>query len=150
MAYDFYGGVRLGGSSADLSVHQSIGQLSTVPPSEVFKLTSADNLFIRESQPVLPVFLTTAQRAYGVSPVTMDFNRNPEKSRIDINSWVMQNTDGKIRDLLPQGSVSEVRDKAGKFYSKSMVSYVQINCKDREIDDSDPAVIAARTQLSSY
>lgn len=105
-------GARLSGSAVGLDTHESIGQLSALPPSEIFKVNSAHNLFLSESRAVLPSFSGVAQRAYGVSPVLMDFRINPQKSRTDINSWVTQKTGGKIRDLLPQGSISEVRSNS--------------------------------------
>ncbi len=42
---------------------------------------------------------------YGAGLNLLDFIRKPEPSRITINRWVADNTNGKILDLIPQGMI---------------------------------------------
>jgi len=37
----------------------------------------------------------------------LDFIKSPEDARVTINKWVMDQTNNRIKDLLPQGSVDE-------------------------------------------
>jgi serpin B len=50
-------------------------------------------------------FLDTLAANYGAGVNLLDFINAPEPSRVTINTWVAQQTDDKIQDLLPSGSV---------------------------------------------
>jgi serpin B len=50
-------------------------------------------------------FLNTLSRYYGAGVNLLDFMGQPEESRIIINDWVEEQTNGKICDLIPQGSI---------------------------------------------
>ena len=50
-----------------------------------------------------PDFLDTLAANYGVN--LLDFLNAPDPSRLAINAWVAEQTNNKIQDLLPQGSV---------------------------------------------
>ena len=44
---------------------------------------------------------------YGTNIGKVDFKKNPEKAREEINYWVEQNTEKKIEKLIPSGSVNQ-------------------------------------------
>ena len=50
-------------------------------------------------------FLDTLAANYGAGVNLLDFINAPEPSRVTINSWVADQTNDKIQDLLPSGSV---------------------------------------------
>jgi serpin B len=51
-------------------------------------------------------YLDTLAAYYGAGVNLMDFVREPEPSRQLINDWVAEQTEDKIQDLLPPGSIS--------------------------------------------
>ena len=51
-------------------------------------------------------FVRTVAAHYGTHVVrTVDYRRNAERARVQINAWVAEHTAQRIRDLLPSGSV---------------------------------------------
>ncbi len=50
-------------------------------------------------------FLDVLARNYGAGLNLLDFAGDPEGSRIIINTWVEEQTNSKIKDLLPNGSI---------------------------------------------
>lgn len=54
-----------------------------------------------------PGFLDLNASAYRSPLALADFQHQPEPSRVRINNWVADQTEQRIQDLIPQGSVSE-------------------------------------------
>lgn len=50
-------------------------------------------------------YLDTIARQYGAGVETLDFQNEPEASRLFINEWVEERTRDRIEDLLPEGSI---------------------------------------------
>jgi serpin B len=69
-------------------------------------LRTANALWAEQSSPFLPEYIDTADRTYGAKTTNLDFIARPDESRITINRWVEDETEGKIRDLLTPGSIS--------------------------------------------
>ncbi len=55
--------------------------------------------------PFSETYLDTLARNYGSGLTAMDFAADPEGSRQRINRWVEEQTEERIRDLLPDGSI---------------------------------------------
>ncbi|XP_077209586.1 leukocyte elastase inhibitor-like isoform X2 [Paroedura picta] len=53
-------------------------------------------------------FLTNIQNLYGAELSAVDFQNAASEARKQINQWVEEQTGGKILDLLPEGTVSEM------------------------------------------
>ncbi|XP_058030542.1 leukocyte elastase inhibitor-like isoform X2 [Ahaetulla prasina] len=53
-------------------------------------------------------FLTSTQNLYGAELSTVDFLNAPDKAKKEINQWVEQQTEGKIPELLSEGSINEI------------------------------------------
>ncbi len=53
----------------------------------------------------LDEFLDTLAVNYGAGLRVLDFIKETEKSRVTINEWVEEQTEGRIEDLIPQGSI---------------------------------------------
>ena len=53
-----------------------------------------------------PAFLDVLAESYGAGVRTMDFLGSPEGSRSTINDWVSDQTEERIKDLIPEGGIS--------------------------------------------
>jgi serpin B len=66
-------------------------------------LRVANALWPQAGFPITADFQSIAQRRYGAGLESLDFRRAPEKARVTINTWVEQQTDDRIKELLPEG-----------------------------------------------
>ncbi|NXU51828.1 ILEU inhibitor, partial [Turnix velox] len=71
-----------------------------------YLLRLANRLFGEKSYSFLPDFLTNTQKLYGADLATVDFLQASDEARKEINQWVEEKTEGKIPDLLSEGSVN--------------------------------------------
>jgi serpin B len=70
-----------------------------------FRLNIANALWGQEGFPFLASYLDLLAQNYGAGMRLADFVHAAETSRKMINDWVKQQTQGKITDLFPQGSI---------------------------------------------
>ncbi|CAH1397096.1 unnamed protein product [Nezara viridula] len=70
-------------------------------------LKIATRLFVEKHFKLNPNFLSVSSKYFLSDTKGEDFERNPDASRININNWAEEKTDHKIKDLLPQGSVTK-------------------------------------------
>jgi serpin B len=77
---------------------------------ESFTLRIANALWAQASYPFLPTFLDLVAENYGTGVRLVDFvnPENREQARLAINQWVMDETEDKIKDLIPQGILTEL------------------------------------------
>jgi serpin B len=68
-----------------------------------YRLSVANRLWGQEGFHFLPGFLAVTRKDYGAELAQVDFARGTEQARRRINSWVEDQTQGKIRDLIPPG-----------------------------------------------
>jgi serpin B len=73
--------------------------------SSAYTLRTANALWAEQTYPFLPEYISTAERYYSADTTTLDFITKPEESRITINTWVEEQTEDKIKDLLPERSI---------------------------------------------
>ncbi|XP_005092478.1 leukocyte elastase inhibitor isoform X4 [Aplysia californica] len=74
-------------------------------PCDKYQLSTANRIFIEKNYPVLAEFIEKTKKFYLAEPVSADFGGDSEKERTNINSWVSEQTQNKINDLLPRGAV---------------------------------------------
>ncbi|XP_039902311.1 leukocyte elastase inhibitor-like isoform X3 [Simochromis diagramma] len=74
-------------------------------PSASYILKLANRLYGENTAHFLPDFLDATQKYYQADLKTVDFIGAPEACRAEINSWVEQQTENKIKDLLKPGTV---------------------------------------------
>jgi serpin B len=90
-------------------LHPAFGKLSTQLDGEKTKrlaqLRVANRLWGQKDYGFLPNFLMLAQTDYHAGLEELDFVNNTEGARQRINAWVEKQTQQKIKDLMPQGSV---------------------------------------------
>lgn len=73
-----------------------------------FRLHLVNVLWGQEGYPFLPQFLDTLALNYGAGLRLLDFYADPDTSRRLINTWVEEQTENLIKDLLPPGSISSM------------------------------------------
>jgi serpin B len=73
-----------------------------------FQLEIANSIWPQQGYDFLPEFLDALARYYGSGIFPVDYQANPEAARLQINDWVAEQTAGKIKDLLPPGSIIEL------------------------------------------
>ncbi|MCL5773260.1 MAG: serpin family protein [Firmicutes bacterium] len=66
-----------------------------------YKLSTANALWAQQAYPFLPEYKNLIQQYYGGKITNLDFIKDAEKSRKIINTWVEQQTNNKIKDLIP-------------------------------------------------
>ena len=76
--------------------------------NEQFSLKIANAIWGQIGYSFISDFLDTLAINYGAGINLLDFGADPESARQIINDWVEDKTEHKIKDLLPQGSVSNM------------------------------------------
>jgi serpin B len=75
---------------------------------EGFKLNIANAIWGQEGYQFLPAFLDVLAENYGAGLRILDFVNEAEQSRLAINDWVSDQTNGRIKDLIPKGAIDEL------------------------------------------
>jgi serpin B len=78
-------------------------QISTTGNADGNQFRNANRLWLQKNFKILPDFGDTLQRAYRAPAVQVDFARDTEGARAEINSWTERETHGKIRNLFGPG-----------------------------------------------
>jgi serpin B len=66
----------------------------------------ANRLWLQEGTTLLPAYVATSERAFGAQSGTLDFRGAPEPARVTINDWVADQTEDRIQDLFPPGTIA--------------------------------------------
>jgi serpin B len=72
---------------------------------EGFRLNVVNAIWGQNDYEFLPAFLDVLAENYGAGLRILDFINEAEKSRLTINEWVSDQTEGRIEDLIPQGAI---------------------------------------------
>ena len=72
-----------------------------------FRLNIANAVWGQKDYAFLETFLDVLTESYGAGVRPMDFRGAPEESRVTINDWVADQTEDRIKDLIPQGVIDE-------------------------------------------
>jgi serpin B len=82
----------------------------------------ANRVWVQKDFPLLPDFLRTLESTYRAPAATVDFVRDAEAARREINTWTERQTRNRIRDLFAAGSLDPdtrlVLTSAVYFYGK--------------------------------
>lgn len=103
--------LHVGTGNADLGgrprLHQAAEELIQHFNDEArsYELHVANALWGEQEMMFRDEFLTTLEQHYGAGLHAMDFIGEPESSRREINSWVEDQTEGRIEELLPDGTI---------------------------------------------
>ncbi len=91
-----------------LAIEESQKDLPDEIEGSKFQLNIANSIWGQVDFPFKQPFIDTLAFHYGAGIHTLDFAGAPEPSREVINAWVEDETEGKIQDLLPQGSIDSL------------------------------------------
>ncbi|WP_435316911.1 serpin family protein [Haloarchaeobius sp. TZWSO28] len=80
---------------------------------EAFRLDLVNALWGQTDYPIDGDYLDTIARNYGAGLRTLDFAAEPEAARETINSWVADQTEDRIEELLPQDSITDLTRLVG-------------------------------------
>ncbi|MGD0795372.1 MAG: serpin family protein [Dehalococcoidales bacterium] len=86
----------------------SRGQGAKGKDEKGFRLNVVNAIWGQKDFKFTSSYLDLLAQNYGAGLRILDFIKAPEPSRQAINSWVSDKTEGKIKDLLPQGSVTDM------------------------------------------
>lgn len=81
------------------------GEGATSQDGEGFRLNIANALWGQRDYTFLSAYLDVLATNYGAGLRVLDFASAPEPSRVTINEWVSEETEGKIEDLIPPGAI---------------------------------------------
>ncbi len=75
---------------------------------EGFRLNIVNAIWGQKDYEFLTTFLDTLAESYGAGLRLLDFISAPDESRLTINNWVSDQTEGRIEDLIPQGLINKL------------------------------------------
>lgn len=75
---------------------------------EGFRLNIVNAIWGQKDYVFLTSFLDILAKNYGAGLRILDFINETEPSRIAINDWISDETEGRIEDLIPQGAISQI------------------------------------------
>lgn len=82
------------------------GEKEEFGDDEVFRLNIVNAIWGQQGFEFLAPFLDTIAENYGAGLRLLDFQNAPDPSRVTINDWVSEQTEGKIEDLIPPDAIN--------------------------------------------
>jgi serpin B len=76
-------------------------------PDKSYELSVANALWAQKAYPFKEDYLSLVKGVYSALARNLDFVADPQGSRGTINNWVSENTNNRINDLLPSGSITK-------------------------------------------
>jgi len=76
--------------------------------SKNYKLSTANALWAQKDYQFLEEYINNVKEYYGGKTTNLDFIKETEKSRVIINDWVEDQTNNKIKNLIPRGAVDSL------------------------------------------
>ena len=70
---------------------------------KAYTLKTANALWAQKDYPFLDSYFSLVKQYYGGNVTNLDFAGQTEESRLTINKWVEEQTNNKIKDLIPKG-----------------------------------------------
>ena len=91
-------------AQAHAHYHRLLAQWNAVGEKRAYQLRVANRLWGQKGYSIRPDFLALTRQQYGAEMLLLDFAQADAASR-EINHWVEQQTNGKIKDLIPPRSL---------------------------------------------
>lgn len=73
-----------------------------------YELRTANALWAQKAYPLLTEYVSPVEKYYGGKVSDLDFARETENSRLIINHWVEEQTNNRIKDLIPPGVLNQL------------------------------------------
>ena len=86
----------------------SRGQGAQGKDGKGFRLNIANAIWGQKGYEFLPAFLDVLAENYGAGLRLLDFINETEQSRVAINKWISDQTEGRIENLIPPGAINEL------------------------------------------
>lgn len=122
-------------------------------PREGYELAVANRLFGQQGFAFRQPFLDQVSSAYGAPLEELDFYGHPDPAREHINAWVESQTRDRIRNLLPQGSITSdtrlVLTNALYFNGKWKYEFDEADTQERSFFTTGAAEIQVDTMMQS-
>lgn len=117
-----------------------------------YTLKTANALWAQKNYPFLYSYFSIIDRYYGGNVTNLDFINDPENSRLTINNWVENQTNNKIKDLIPQGTISTdtrlIITNAIYFKGKWLTQFDPNRTTEKDFKTSDNKTV--KVQMMSF
>jgi serpin B len=141
---------------ADDRIHESFNKLDLGlnfnEKTDIFKI--ANSIWPSKDFKFEQSYLDSIMVNYGASLKTLDFTHKPEDSRKTINRWVEENTEDKIKDLIPKGAIDSmtkmVLSNATYFKGEWEHTFDPKNTKEGFFNDDKKIQFMNQTEVFSY
>ena len=94
-------------NALDLEI-ASRGEGAEEKDGEGFRLNVVNAVWGQDGYPFLPDFLDVLATNYGAGVRSVDFIEAPEEARVKINDWVAEQTEDRIKDLIPEDVIDDM------------------------------------------
>ncbi len=84
------------------------GQGAKGKDDQPFRLQVVNAIWGQAGFPFLPAYLDTLALSYGAGMRTVDFVKQTEAARLAINRWVSEQTEDRIKELVPSGAINDL------------------------------------------
>jgi len=84
------------------------GEVAVGKDGEGFRLNVVNAIWGQKDYRFLSSYLDLLAENYGAGLRVLDFIGDPNQSRETINQWVSDQTEGRIKDLIPEGSIDSL------------------------------------------
>lgn len=74
--------------------------------NDQYQLKTGNALWVQQDYPFLEDYMSRVEKYYGGKAANVDFVNETEKTRQTINSFIEAQTNGKIKDLIPDGALN--------------------------------------------
>ncbi|MBN1347463.1 MAG: serpin family protein [Phycisphaerae bacterium] len=134
----------------------SRGKGASGADGEGFRLNIANAIWGQKDYAFLEAYLDVLAVDYGAGMHVVDFVTAPEPARLTINKWVSDRTEGKIKDLIPQGVIDAmtrlVLTNAVYFNAAWKHPFEKSNTKDGTFNllDGTPVTTSMMWQLEDH
>ena len=92
-------------NALDLDLAHRPDQTAGVKENERFQLSIANALWGQEGWPFIPEYLDLLAVNYGAGMRLVDFENASESARRQINDWISDQTNRRIKDIIPPGMI---------------------------------------------
>jgi serpin B len=137
---------------ADNSATDTNRDTDTGTEKKDFVFRTANSLWAEQTYTFMDSFLDPLALHYGAGVNLMDFFNRPEEARQTINAWVEEQTNEKIIELLPEGTIDYqtrfVLTNAVYFYGKWMYPFYENATTEREFTLLDGTPVSIPTMTS--
>jgi serine protease inhibitor len=94
-------------SEAWYQLHKSIMSGLICPqPYSTTLLSYGNGIFAQTGKALQPKFVNLMKTAFDTEPLQVDFKKEPEKARKEINNWIEERTQKRVTDLLGANSIT--------------------------------------------